>query len=300
MDETAVDAWLAEYETGFQKLAEAQRRRQCVFETGVGVAALFPHADAAREVVRVAKWRTRRNLAKGNFDQPLQDVEIVLRFSRDIQPRGSMICQLVSVAVDNLCCEEIITQILHADGIQQKHCDRLIAVLGQHEAASQRRIAEGMRIEYVMARNFLHDLQHHTGLFTPQAMKDLGLSGHADTPLAYLKTLIGFSPGGGGQLWRTKYGKGTPGLTGDHPLVAGWTHNGKLLSDSDYASEVAALDTVYASILSNADRITVERWRESGNGGPLSNRCGIRRWPYCSIRRGGDKWGQSQLTAEAC
>jgi len=263
VDEMAVDTWLAEYETGFEKLAEAQKRPQCVFETGIGVAALLPHAQAVREVARVVKWRTRRDVAQGDLERPLQDVEIVLRLSRDIQPRGGMVCQLVSVAVDGLCCEEIITQILRADGIGHEHCDRLIGELTRHEAASQRRIAEGMRAEYLLARTYLHDFQHHTGDLSPQALEDMGLRGRADTPLACLQLLISLSVGGDGRLVKEKYGRGAAGLTPDHPLVAGWKHNGRLLSDADYAGEVTALNTVYASILSNADRTTLDRLRAS-------------------------------------
>ncbi len=262
VDEAAVDAWLAQYETGFQKLAEAQRRPQCVFETGVGIAALMPHTQA-RQVVRVVKWRARRDLAKGNIDRPIQDVELVLRLSRDIQPRGGVICQLVSVAVDDLCCGEIITQILRADGIEQAHCDHLMAELTRHETVSQRRFAEGMQMEYLVARKSFHDFQHHTGDFSPQGMKNMGWRGRADTPLARLRLLTNLSVGRIGRLAEEKYGKGAAGLTPDHPLVTGWTHNGKLLSDADYAKEVSELNSVYASILSTADQPAMERLQAS-------------------------------------
>jgi hypothetical protein len=262
VDEAAVDAWLAQYETGFQKLAHAQKRPQCVFETGVGVAALLPHTQA-RQIARIAKWRVSRDLARGNIDRPIEDVLLVLRLSRDLQPRGHVICQLVSAAMDNLCCEEIITQILRADGLGQEHCDRLIGELTQHEVASQRRMTEGVRMEYLIARKTFHDFQHHTGDFSPQAMKDMG---QPDSPLTCLKVLIDFSFSG--QLVKEKYGKGAAGLTPAHPLVAfaaGWKHDGKLLSDADYANEVNALNTVYASILSNADRTLLEQVRASAD-----------------------------------
>jgi hypothetical protein len=257
VDEAAVDAWLAEYEPGFQKLVEAQKRPQCVFETGIGLAALLPHIQA-RQVPRIVNWRTRRDVARGDVEWSLQGVEIVLRLSRDIQPRGDVTCQLVSVAADELCCGEIITQILRADGIEQEHCDRLIGDLARHEIASQRRFAEGMRMEYLMARRSLHDFQHRTGDFSPQAMKDM--RGPVDTPLDCLQS---WSVARYGRLAEEKYGKEAVGLTTDHPLVAGWTHDGKLLSDADYAGEVTALNTVYASMLSHADRTPLERMQAS-------------------------------------
>ena len=51
VDNTAVDAWLKGYETGFQKLAVSQQHPACVFETGVSP---FPCSRTPREHV---KWR---------------------------------------------------------------------------------------------------------------------------------------------------------------------------------------------------------------------------------------------------
>lgn len=42
----------------------------------------------------------------------------------------------------------------------------------------------------------------------------------------------------------------------DHPLVAGWTVKGKLMSDDDFAKEVDAMNRVYALILDPADQTT--------------------------------------------
>jgi hypothetical protein len=249
LDNAAVDAWLAQYKAGFQKLEEAQKRPQCKFATGIGIAALLPHVQATRQVARVVKWQTRRDLARKDVERPVRDVGMVLRLSRDIQPRGAMVCQLVSVAMDHLCCDETVTQIVRADGIEKKHCDRLLAVLSEHEAGSKGRFPEAIRTEYIMARKPLHDFQHHTGDFSAQAMQDMGIRGPADSPLACLQLLIAHGTGGGGQLAWEKYGKGATGLTPDHPLVAGWAVDGKLMTDADYAKEVDAINRVYASIL---------------------------------------------------
>jgi hypothetical protein len=259
VDDAAVDAWLAEYQIGFAKLAAAQQRRACVFETGIGITALFPHAQAAREVVRVVAWRTRRDLARGDIERPIRDVAMILRLSRDLQPRGGMICQLVSVAVDNMCCQTIVPEILRADGIEERHCDRLLNSLDQHEVGSRLRFRRAMEAEYVMARKALHDFQHHTGDISSQVMKEMGVTGMTDSPFAYLQIMMSLGIAGEGRLAKEKYGQGAAGLTPDHPLVVGWAVDGKLMSEVDYAEEVAMMNRVYAAILKTTDETTLQR-----------------------------------------
>ena len=233
---------------------------------------LLPHVQAAREVARVVKWRMRRDLQQGDYQRPIQDIETTLRLSRDLQRRGGWVCQLVSVAIDQLCCQDVVVPFLHADGIEKKHCIRLLAVLDRNEADSHRRFAEGIRAEYVMARKILHDFQHHAGDFSPQSLKDMDVRGSANSPLTCLQLLSDLGDGGFGRIAGEKYGKGIADLPPDHPLVAGWVVNGKLMSNDDFANEVDALNRVYASILDSADRTARERLdvcRDAGIYEPL-------------------------------
>ncbi len=57
---TSIDAVISLYDTGFRKLADAQRRDRCVFETGLDLNSPFPHFQAARQVARVSSLRVRR------------------------------------------------------------------------------------------------------------------------------------------------------------------------------------------------------------------------------------------------
>ena len=88
VDMAAVDAWLADYDVGFQKLAAAQQRPRCVFQTGLRIDTLTAHSQAARQVARVALWRTRRDIERGDSERPIEDLKTVLRLSRDLRPRG--------------------------------------------------------------------------------------------------------------------------------------------------------------------------------------------------------------------
>ena len=130
VDRAALDALLAEHELGFQKLAQAQQRPRCVFETGFSIHSLLGHAQASREVTRAIACRTWRDLERGDFERPIEGVETVLRLSRDLRPRGLIVCQLGSVALDGMCYSEIVPQILTAEGVEVEHCDRLLGHLG--------------------------------------------------------------------------------------------------------------------------------------------------------------------------
>ncbi len=84
----AIDAVVAEYDTGFRKLDWAQQRPRCVFQTGLNVASQIPHAIVAGQVGRVARLKVRRELERGEFEAALRDLSRLLRFSRDLRPAG--------------------------------------------------------------------------------------------------------------------------------------------------------------------------------------------------------------------
>ena len=99
-----------------------------------------------------------------------------------------MVSQMVSIAVDGICCKQIVPLILTAPGIETRHCDRLLALLAEHEAEAIDPFWEGTRADYFMNRFFLHDLQHRTGTFDPRHMKEeLDIKGNVDSWVACIK-----------------------------------------------------------------------------------------------------------------
>ena len=72
----------------------------------------------------------------------------MLRLNRDLRPRGALISQFVSTAVDGICCKQIVPLILTAPGIETRHCDRLLALLTEHEAKAIDPFWEGTRADY--------------------------------------------------------------------------------------------------------------------------------------------------------
>lgn len=167
-----LDAALKELAVGFEKLDAAQRRPQCVFETGLGIGALLPHPQAAREVARWTDIKTQRDLERGQWDEAHRNIERLLRLSRDLRRRGPAVSLLVSVAIDGHACEGPIARMLAAPGLSVQHCDRLLAALIQHQQQAIDPAAEALRNEYVMMRTVLHEIQHRTGDFDPTFMKE--------------------------------------------------------------------------------------------------------------------------------
>jgi hypothetical protein len=151
VDPATIDAFLAEFANGFQLLASAEQRRYCKFEQGIGLAAQLPHLQAARQVGRLVVLRASRDLARGDVDQAIQGVEVLMRLSRDLRRRGCAVNELVSMVLDGQAYREIIPSILAAPGITTARCDRLLAALREHEAGSDL-VLEMLQGEYVSFR----------------------------------------------------------------------------------------------------------------------------------------------------
>jgi hypothetical protein len=59
---TSIDDVIKLQDAGFHKLAEAQRRERCVFETGLLSNSPLPHLQATRQVTRVSSLRVSANV----------------------------------------------------------------------------------------------------------------------------------------------------------------------------------------------------------------------------------------------
>ncbi len=158
LDRKALDALIAELNDGYRKLAGAQRRPECVFAAGLSTQALLPHGQAARTVARAISLRIFRDAEKGNLERAIPDLAMILRLSRDLRPRGYAIMQLVSGAIDGVAFLQSLPAILRSPKLKVDHCDRLIALLREHDAGLDRFVT-GSKAEYVMQRAFLRACQ---------------------------------------------------------------------------------------------------------------------------------------------
>ena len=169
-----IDRVLDAYKVGFEKLRRAQERPRCAFELGPTASAELPHAFAARQVVTIARLRHNRDVQRGNLVRPIETVGIILRLARDLQPRASLMCQIVAVALE-LNSRELVLEILRLPDLRVDHVDLLLGVLERHELdALPHPLAEGHSVEYVYARTGLRDLEHRTGDYSPEGFRRLG------------------------------------------------------------------------------------------------------------------------------
>jgi len=156
LDRRAADALLGELHEGFRKFAAAQKRPQCVFATGISMDALLPHIQAAREVTRATHLRIFRDVENGDLERPIQDLAAILRMSRDLRYRSALLAQLFSSSVDGIVCLQILPILVGSPALKVEHCDRLLAVLKEHQAAGPDRFTTGAKGEYVMQRAVIH------------------------------------------------------------------------------------------------------------------------------------------------
>ncbi len=185
----AIDAVIALYETGFRKLALAQRRDRCVFETSLGPEEVLCHDRASGQVVRIAVLRTCRAVDRGEYDAAIRDVEVVLRLVRDKRPRGFMYTQSSLAAITQRVCVEIIKPILAGPRLRVEHCDRLLKVLLDFFCCVQR-LCRGTPRSGLFARSKLREFARQQPQGTPQAAPD-DLARAVGDMNDYYRTLLG-------------------------------------------------------------------------------------------------------------
>ncbi|MBN1908453.1 MAG: hypothetical protein JW818_01825 [Pirellulales bacterium] len=153
-----------EYDIGFEKLANAQRYPQCVFQTGIDVISGNDINEAAFQVGRALQLRAHDHLARGEIDRIIDELEIVLRLGRDLCRRTAMFLQTASSGLIRVACEEVVPMVLASSDLTAEHCQRLIALLESIDYSTHwyRRSIDG---EYVCARTFLHNLKSDQGPF---------------------------------------------------------------------------------------------------------------------------------------
>ncbi len=162
VDRTALKTVVASYEAGFRKLDEAQKHPRCVFETGLGIASLLPHIQTSREVVRVVSLRILDSLDRGDLNAPIADAARVLRMTRDLQPRGVAITELVYAAELTVLTKDLVGVVSHPK-LKGSQCDRLIKLLVDHEAHALDGYSEALKAEYLTERATLYDAAGRPG-----------------------------------------------------------------------------------------------------------------------------------------
>ncbi len=215
VDRAKLDDVIRDHAEGLRKLELAQQRPLCVFVTGITFESLLPHAQVARSVARVLALRADRDIDLGDFDGAIGCVETTLRLSRDLRPRGGLIIQLVSIAIDATITLKVVPLVLAHPRLRPEHCDRLIAAIERHQAAATDAYTTAVKAEYALTREVVRRFQDRIRL---QAGPD-GLP--FDKPIGYGEAYSGLMDGFEGKpnkpisdfnglVMSTLYGMGTP------------------------------------------------------------------------------------------
>jgi hypothetical protein len=154
-----IDRVLADSQPALQRLDRAQEKPHCVFVTGLRVTSIVSHAMSSRQFGRLATIEMYRASQKADFNQAEKAVRRTLRLSRDLRPRGLLVCQVVSITLDNMVLAAINDFTLGARGLDAKQCDRLLSLLIEHQRDPISPVQEALRCDYLGARYVLDDIQ---------------------------------------------------------------------------------------------------------------------------------------------
>jgi hypothetical protein len=186
-------AIVLEYRDSFAKLARAQQRQRCVFEAGVDYDAPLPHAQSARQMVRLLDWQVEAHVAEKHLDAAIDDIAMALRLSHDLRPRGPAISQLVSFALDAVITSSLLPKVLASPGLTLEQCDRLLDLLKRRFSDQVNPLSEALRAEYIMYRDLLYHLERMEKLEAlaelPEPIKEKVPEMSAEDFAAEIKTL---------------------------------------------------------------------------------------------------------------
>ncbi len=168
------DAFLQDVAIGFQKLSEAQKRPDCVFDVNWNAPYHVFIPLAAREVLRVGKLQVGRDIERGEFDAAIRTIGSLLRFSRDLRRRTPLAFQYLAEALTTMTIHDMVIPVLKSPNFKASQCDDLLRLLVQHETslrATDPFLAK-LRGDYLLKRLLLHDLQHQSGEFAESRFQE--------------------------------------------------------------------------------------------------------------------------------
>lgn len=189
-----LDELLADLQTGFQKIEQAQKRKQCLFTTDLDFSAALPQMDAAGRVISAYDLKILREVEQGKLSAAIDDLKICLRMIRDLRRRGFITTQYICNRLERVVLKYSLQRILASPAIEQSHCDKLQAILIEHRRNTVDAFEEGVKTEYATVRIAIHDIHKN-----PRELVHKWTGENPSNPYPLLvKTLIqyGFEPPG--------------------------------------------------------------------------------------------------------
>ena len=165
VSEADIDHILADAQPTLKKIAFAQQRPRCVFISSLDPSPRGEHLFAARVFTCLCQYRAYHASKLGDKEESKKVLAQMLRLSRDLRPRGWIWCQFIARLVENEALRGLALFTLPQKGLTFKDCDRLAALLIEHRREAIPPMQEGLRMEYIILRSMIHDLQtgRHAG-----------------------------------------------------------------------------------------------------------------------------------------
>jgi hypothetical protein len=118
-----------------------------------------PHLEAMRMASLFLELHAHFLIKHAEIDKAIENAGILLRMSRDVRPRGSMICQSAADALIGRSTAGIIEPILANPKTSEAQLRRLLSLLLEHEAESLNGYEQAAKGEYLMLRMLLAQLK---------------------------------------------------------------------------------------------------------------------------------------------
>jgi hypothetical protein len=154
-----IDQVLKAAAPALQQIDAAQRKPGCVFETTFSADTNLSHVQAARTVARLSLLQIATARTNHSFALASDAIRRSLRMSRDVQPRGFAVCQLVSIAIDSLIMTAIERLTITDAELTVEQCDELLALLMEHEQRRLDQYRECLHTEYLAGCCTIADLK---------------------------------------------------------------------------------------------------------------------------------------------
>jgi hypothetical protein len=141
------------------KVDQAQQKK-CIFVSGMGFDSMAPHVQDARQICRADCLHIYHAQMKDDFTEAEQSIKRSLQFASDLRPRGLMVNQLVSFAIENIILEDIADYTLKQQSLKPEQCDRLLVLLADRQRLLKPALTEGLKMEYIICRNTINEFQN--------------------------------------------------------------------------------------------------------------------------------------------
>lgn len=162
-------------------LDQAQAIPDCIFPNGLDFQAFLPEAQSAKNLSNYSMLSIYYANRTGGFAAAEAAIKRSLRLSRDLQRRGGTTKQMIAMAIDLTIGRAVTRSVLVDRRLTTPQIDSLLSIFMDHEQRSAHRVEEGLKVDYIIFRNTIADLQ--TGQMTAERLFGIMTAASKKPPL---------------------------------------------------------------------------------------------------------------------